>query len=129
MQEQKDSGGTHHGGGHPKDVGGGGHGGGSDGAEARGVHKEAGHHGEVRKYLDTDQSKQPATRCIAKFASANSSVSDPSLEFVNGSSNSSKGNKFLLFRPNRTVFKTHRPLSSRKDAYLSIYLSISLVGF
>ena len=85
VQEQKNSEGVHHGDGHLKDVGGdgGGHGGGVNDA---GVHSEAGHHGEVRKYLDSDQSKQPATRCIAKFASANSSVSDLSQEFVNGSS-------------------------------------------
>ena len=89
VQEQKDSEGTQHGEGRLKDLGGGGggHGGGVNDA---GVHSEAGHHGEVRKYLDSDQSKQPATRCIAKFASANSSVSGLSQEFVNGSSDLSQ---------------------------------------
>ena len=53
VQEQKDSEGAQHGEGHLKDLGGGGggHGGGADGA---GVHSEAGHHGEVRKYLDSE---------------------------------------------------------------------------
>ena len=83
VQEHKDSGGVDHG--HLKDVGGGGggHGGVTEGA---GVHSEAGHHGEVRKYWS---GHGPARRCIAKFSSANSSLSDPDLEFVNGSSNSS----------------------------------------
>ena len=83
VQEQKDSGGTHHGGGHPKDAGGTGHGGGSDGAEAAGVHKEAGHHGEVRKFWTL--TNIPSWPEDAKFSSANSSLSHPDIEFVNGS--------------------------------------------
>ena len=89
VQEHDDSGGVHHG--HLKDVGGGG--GGHNGvADGAGVHSEAGHHGEVRKYWTVTTS----LRCIAKFASVNTSLSDPDLEFVNGSSNSSSA-----------VFETH----------------------